>query len=48
MATRREPDHAADDSTTATTASAVGTYPITASGATSPNYTVSYVTGTLT
>ena len=35
-------------STTATAASAVGTYPITASGATSPNYTISYVPGTLT
>src|SRR6202030_741966 len=34
--------------TTATTASAVGTYPITASGATSANYTISYVPGTLT
>ena len=35
-------------STTATTASAVGTYPITASGAASPNYTFTYVNGTLT
>ena len=35
-------------STTATTSSAVGTYPITASGAASPNYTISYVGGTLT
>ena len=34
--------------TTATTASPVGTYPITASGATSANYTMSYVNGTLT
>jgi VCBS repeat-containing protein len=34
--------------TTATAASGVGTYPITASGATSANYTISYVTGTLT
>jgi hypothetical protein len=34
--------------TTATTASAVGTYPITASGAVSANYTISYVSGTLT
>jgi gliding motility-associated-like protein len=33
--------------TTATTASAVGTYPITASGATSNNYTISYTAGTL-
>ncbi|MFH7018315.1 MBG domain-containing protein [Flavobacterium sp. FlaQc-47] len=35
-------------STTADTASAVGTYPITASGATSDNYTFAYVDGTLT
>src|SRR5439155_19105647 len=35
-------------STTATTASAVGTYPITASGAASANYTISYLNGTLT
>src|SRR5262249_32590609 len=35
-------------STTATAASAVGTYPITVSGAASPNYTISYVGGTLT
>jgi hypothetical protein len=34
--------------TTATAASAVGTYPITASGAVSPNYTIGYVSGTLT
>jgi hypothetical protein len=34
--------------TTATAASPVGTYPITASGAASPNYTISYVSGTLT
>ncbi len=35
-------------STTATTSSPVGTYPITASGAVDPNYTISYVAGTLT
>ena len=35
-------------STTATAASAPGTYPITASGATSVNYTFTYVNGTLT
>src|SRR5439155_55912 len=35
-------------STTATTASGVGTYPITASGAVSSNYAISYVSGTLT
>jgi hypothetical protein len=35
-------------STTATTNSPVGTYPITASGATSNNYTISFVNGTLT
>ena len=34
--------------TTATAASAVGTYPITASGAVGPNYTIAYVNGTLT
>src|SRR5439155_11910796 len=34
--------------TTATAASAVGSYPITASGQTSGNYTISYVAGTLT
>jgi hypothetical protein len=34
-------------STTATTASPVGSYPITASGAASPNYTISYASGTL-
>jgi hypothetical protein len=34
--------------TTATTASPVGTYPIVASGAASPNYTFTYVNGTLT
>ena len=34
--------------TTATTTSAVGSYPITASGAVDPNYTISYVAGTLT
>jgi hypothetical protein len=35
-------------STTATTNSPVGTYPITASGQSAPNYTVQYVNGTLT
>ncbi len=35
-------------STTATTSSAVGSYPITATGAVDPNYTISYVAGTLT
>src|SRR5207244_10057111 len=35
-------------STPGTVASAVGTYPITASGAGSANYTISYVSGTLT
>src|SRR5438094_6036337 len=34
--------------TAATAGSAVGTYPITASGQTSGNYTISYVAGTLT
>ena len=34
--------------TTATTSSPVGSYPITASGAVDPNYTISYVAGTLT
>jgi hypothetical protein len=34
--------------TAATPASAVGTYPITASGATSGNYTITFVSGTLT
>jgi gliding motility-associated-like protein len=34
--------------TTAVTGSPVGPYPITASGAASPNYTISYVAGTLT
>ncbi|MGO9469265.1 MAG: beta strand repeat-containing protein, partial [Isosphaeraceae bacterium] len=34
--------------TTATTSSPVGSYPITASGALDPNYTISYVAGTLT
>src|SRR5207249_1520167 len=34
--------------TTATAGSAVGSYPITASGQTSGNYTISYVAGTLT
>jgi hypothetical protein len=35
-------------STTATPASAVGTYPVTPAGLTSSNYTIGYVTGTLT
>jgi hypothetical protein len=35
-------------STTATASSPVGAYPITASGAANPNYTISYVSGTLT
>ncbi|MCC9065454.1 MBG domain-containing protein [Flavobacterium piscisymbiosum] len=35
-------------STTAVTGSSVGTYPITASGAVSPNYAINYVDGTLT
>jgi gliding motility-associated-like protein len=35
-------------STTATTTSGVSTYPITASGASSPNYTINYVPGVLT
>ena len=35
-------------STTATTSSAVGTYPISASGAAAANYNISYGTGTLT
>ena len=34
--------------TTATTSSLPGTYPITVSGAASPNYTISYVAGVLT
>ena len=34
--------------TTATAASPVGTYPITASGAAGPNYTITYAGGTLT
>ena len=34
--------------TTATTASPVGGYPITASGASGSNYTIAYVSGTLT
>ncbi|HTG44693.1 MAG TPA: MBG domain-containing protein [Verrucomicrobiae bacterium] len=34
-------------STTATVSSAVGSYPITGSGAVSPNYTISYVAGSL-
>ena len=34
--------------TTATVASSVGTYPITASGAVDPNYSISYAAGTLT
>ena len=33
--------------TTATTSSPFGTYPITALGATDPNYTISYIAGTL-
>ncbi len=35
-------------STTATTTSPVGTYPITATGVVDPNYTITYVAGTLT
>jgi MBG domain (YGX type) len=35
-------------STTASVGSPAGTYPITASGASSPNYTISYLAGTLT
>src|SRR5207244_2501925 len=35
-------------STTATTNSPVGNYPITASGQSAPNYTINYVAGTLT
>ncbi len=35
-------------STTATTASAPGIYPITAAGATSPNYEITFVNGTMT
>src|SRR5262249_61469702 len=38
----------ASASTTATTSSAAGTYSITAGGAVSPNYTFTYVGGTLT
>src|SRR5207244_7014565 len=34
--------------TTATASSAVGTYPIVASGASDANYTISFVSGTLT
>ena len=34
--------------TTATASSPIGTYPITAAGATSPNYAISFVNGTLT
>lgn len=34
--------------TTSVTASPVGTYPVTASGAVSSNYTISYIAGTLT
>src|SRR5262249_9716407 len=37
-----------DGSNTATSGSGVGTYPITASGAVSANYTFTYVNGTLT
>src|SRR5258707_4076387 len=36
------------DMMTAMSASGAGTYPITASGAVSANYTISYVSGTLT
>ncbi|EHQ25599.1 MBG domain-containing protein [Mucilaginibacter paludis] len=35
-------------STTATTTSAVGTYPVTVNSATAANYTINYVSGTLT
>jgi hypothetical protein len=35
-------------STTATATSNAGTYPITASAAAAPNYTISYLAGTLT
>ncbi|WP_036670901.1 MBG domain-containing protein, partial [Pedobacter borealis] len=35
-------------STTAVTGSGAGTYPITASGAVSSNYSISYTAGTLT
>ena len=35
-------------STTATVASPIGSYPITVSGATSPNYSITFVDGTLT
>ena len=35
-------------STTATSSSPVGTYPITIAGATDPNYSITYVSGTLT
>ena len=35
-------------STSATTTSPVGTYPVTCSGAVDPNYTIGYVAGTLT
>ncbi len=34
--------------TTATSSSPAGTYPVTCSGAVDPNYTITYVTGTLT
>ncbi len=39
---------AATTSTTATSASPAGSYPITASGAVDPNYTITYAAGTLT
>ena len=35
-------------STTATSASPAGAYPITASGAVDPNYTITYTAGTMT
>jgi hypothetical protein len=35
-------------STTATSASAAGTYPITVSGATDPNYAITFAPGTMT
>jgi streptogramin lyase len=38
---------AATAATTATSSSPIGNYPITASGAVDPNYTISYVAGTL-
>ncbi|WP_239457747.1 MBG domain-containing protein, partial [Flavobacterium nitrogenifigens] len=39
---------AATAASTATASSPVGTYAITAGGASSPNYSISYVEGTLT